>query len=1529
MKKAIADKLAGKTGKTGSEPNSPAGKGKQAITKATPDWRLEEGDKPSRALQVVRELHTRYQKQVQRWQDYIKLFTFLGFVALFLAVLFLQRNAQVAYQVHNTISTVIVPGSNVYESSDDVYSWLQGTLTTVWVDPICGDGICETPFEFASYGRFGCRADCGKLAEIQNLTTVQIDLYYDFTHPVGSVPATELMNQASWNLCPTSGAPHGTACYYDTDQQFSLLSGEVHTTVTDMPDGDWTVTMKRDLFNKVAGGVRKQQDLEAYSELVKIGIALNTSDAQRYNEIATLQSVIALAQQSEFQLDANTVIAANNATVAQIQTDFGNQVFNETVYWDKMNATAANLTATLGQLGNTANLCPQVPWYNSSATVDPLYAFTPSDALICGTWLNTTLANDAARFQTIRDSLNGRLTAAQNAGSQFLANAVAALQASSPEVYTFVVADSGQDPQGSPYTAVINQLANFYVEGPYTIPPPARAALTRPNVNNANRTLTDFATLANSRIQELTTERANVAALPEVQAYSSMSQGASTITYDYVTWTGGADAYDTCNLETRSPNYVGTCAPRMACSSATVKINGADNIVYSCAGTSLSASDCSNACDQQATCDALCVCEDANNNGCATTQVCTCSACSNLVPAQQDPSYQTIVSVATSAGTASGSASAGSGKRRQLLQSPSTDSTLNQILTSVNSLQTGQTALQTNIDSLKSEVDAANAAAAARAQDTSLTTLINAGRADIQTGQQQVETLLNQIIGKQNDAAAAAQAAANALAAIQDLQAQQVQAQQAIEAAVRNQLDAIKVASQQGLISLSQALELWKQARRSQLVATKEATLSNIPCTTDSLTLYGFIVNSYNQQVVNTARERRIGLTNRVIAGMLLQTTRTTPVNCSDSRFNNIESECKGHADTAPYGVDPVFKLGATLYNPDLDNEASVTSFYNCSELTFSPTYNIPDPAAPTVRTTNPPPYCAELFNARNLPYGFRSYHLSKLGGDSFPVWFDINLSAADAQNYYEYISDGLLLDSNTRSLTAQFITYNPELQIFGSSVITFQFTDGGSIQVQNNIHTLRVELYEKPGDYVRLTLEILLTIAVCLNLVGELYGIALTQYRQKNALLYFQNGWAWLDFISMVLMMACVCIWWDFAINDARPFDIQLRYNVYDNLEAQAAYLKLSAQGMYLDQVQNSFSALQVLVNKLAWYYALNGINILLLIARVLKRMDFQPRLGVVTRSLALAGPDLIHFVLVCGMVFVGYAMMAHLIFGNAIQKFSSFGRAVDTCFAILLGDISVNDDLKQLSGLQGLAGTLFFWSFELLVFMVLLNFLLAIIVDAFSEVKENTSETTGLHTEVGQMVREKWRSLTAGCLNSNYVPDKRLGQLLRQWGGEDDHEQSNKLAANRENAEKKLKVLGEEMTAEELKEVLQACLRDVPLTTADEEAGSKAAFCFKPKAPNKMASEEELDKAAEYVVARFGIDDEEEAEEGGEEAGGGNITDAVLERERDQLAMALERLADVQRELADGQRNLMTGQRQLAEQQQRLVALINPPSQ
>ncbi len=85
----------------------------------------------------------------------------------------------------------------------------------------------------------------------------------------------------------------------------------------------------------------------------------------------------------------------------------------------------------------------------------------------------------------------------------------------------------------------------------------------------------------------------------------------------------------------------------------------------------------------------------------------------------------------------------------------------------------------------------------------------------------------------------------------------------------------------------------------------------------------------------------------------------------------------------------------------------------------------------------------------------------------------------------------------------------------------------------------------------------------------------------------------------------------------------------------------------------------------------------------------------------------------------------------------------------------------------LQGAAGTLFFWSYMLLVFMVLLNFLLAIIVDAFSEVKGDTAEKVGLHTELARLAAAKWRALV-GRLGRGHISDRRLGLLLRSWAGE-----------------------------------------------------------------------------------------------------------------------------------------------------------------
>jgi hypothetical protein len=90
----------------------------------------------------------------------------------------------------------------------------------------------------------------------------------------------------------------------------------------------------------------------------------------------------------------------------------------------------------------------------------------------------------------------------------------------------------------------------------------------------------------------------------------------------------------------------------------------------------------------------------------------------------------------------------------------------------------------------------------------------------------------------------------------------------------------------------------------------------------------------------------------------------------------------------------------------------------------------------------------------------------------------------------------------------------------------------------------------------------------------------------------------------------------------------------------------------------------------------------------------------------------------------------------------------------------------------------------------MVLLNFLLAIIVDAFSVVKDNTSESTGIHEELAQMAHEKWRAMLGRLLNVHYIPASRVRALLKYWAGSDLDELKAKEKLNVDN-QKRIKVL------------------------------------------------------------------------------------------------------------------------------------------
>ncbi len=70
---------------------------------------------------------------------------------------------------------------------------------------------------------------------------------------------------------------------------------------------------------------------------------------------------------------------------------------------------------------------------------------------VCSYWLNYTANATTTRLNVVRSILLNRLTNSSTALSSALAGYLTALDSSAPEVYSFVVADTGVDPQVYPY----------------------------------------------------------------------------------------------------------------------------------------------------------------------------------------------------------------------------------------------------------------------------------------------------------------------------------------------------------------------------------------------------------------------------------------------------------------------------------------------------------------------------------------------------------------------------------------------------------------------------------------------------------------------------------------------------------------------------------------------------------------------------------------------------------------------------------------------------------------------------------------------------------------------------------------------------------------------------------------------------------------------------------------------------------------------------------------------------------------------
>jgi hypothetical protein len=122
------------------------------------------------------------------------------------------------------------------------------------------------------------------------------------------------------------------------------------------------------------------------------------------------------------------------------------------------------------------------------------------------------------------------------------------------------------------------------------------------------------------------------------------------------------------------------------------------------------------------------------------------------------------------------------------------------------------------------------------------------------------------------------------------------------------------------------------------------------------------------------------------------------------------------------------------------------------------------------------------------------------------------------------------------------------------------------------------------------------------------------------------------------------------------------------------------------------------------------------LLLLRLFRFFNLQPRLAVITHTIMHAAPDLLHFLFILSLLLAGFAAIGCFLWGMALDAFSSFSRSGLTMFFILMG--SFGDYYEDMEERNPIAAPVFIVVYLMLMVTLAMNILLAILVDAYEEV-------------------------------------------------------------------------------------------------------------------------------------------------------------------------------------------------------------------
>lgn len=311
-------------------------------------------------------------------------------------------------------------------------------------------------------------------------------------------------------------------------------------------------------------------------------------------------------------------------------------------------------------------------------------------------------------------------------------------------------------------------------------------------------------------------------------------------------------------------------------------------------------------------------------------------------------------------------------------------------------------------------------------------------------------------------------------------------------------------------------------------------------------------------------------------------------------------------------------------------------------------------------------------------------------------------------------LRDNRWFDKDTVTMELAFSSYNDASRFFIVGGVNVRFDPAGYATHSSHTWSVPAESYPDEHKWV-FALDGLFVVLLSIPFVFEVYEIANSiQNAGFGGFLEYWGFWNVIDWFMILNGIILIQLWVQCCL--AIESD-----NVQSTLEFPSYTLKTSTRNLNVPQLQALYDDLQYTVFLYRMLHAFMTANTVAIMWKFAKSFQANARLQTVQETLKRALNDICHFLIVLTPVFIGYSIIGHIIFGMDFVHFNSFGASFNTAFLCLMGDFGWYSDLSVEveplgSGTPYFVVSAWYWSFMVISVQVLMNMLLAIVMDNYA---------------------------------------------------------------------------------------------------------------------------------------------------------------------------------------------------------------------